>query len=345
MWKPLTIISGVILGAAGGFNYVKIRPQFLAEAEHRKNANDSREVVRNGLKAAEQRKEEAEKQQKDIDSTIMTREAEKVKAAEALATAKKMLEEKLKEQETVQLALDEQKKKIKDYGEVDVMAAELKSLQEKSANLAKEAESTKATTAATVAHKAQTDKDIAALQQRQLFQQTGIMDGAFTTSVAAVNPDFGFVMLPAGNNRNVVRKAKLEVKRGDAVIGKLVVTNVNPSRAIAEIVPGSVASGDSILPGDKVVVDAASRPESLQKAKDSSTAKPAAEGEKKEEAPAAADPFAAPAAADPFASPAAGTDPTAAAPATDAPAADAAPAAEGTTPAAEGTAPAPEMSN
>lgn len=338
MWKPLTIISGVILGAAGGFNYVKIRPQFLAEAEHRKNANDSREVVRNGLKAAEQRKEEAEKQQKDIESTIVTREAEKVKAAEALAAAKKMLEEKVKEQEAVQLALDEQKKKIKDYGEVEVMAAELKSLQEKAANLAKQAEDTKAATAATVAHKAQTDKDIAALQQRQLFQQTGIMDGAFTTSVAAVNPDFGFVMLPAGNNRNVVRKAKLEVKRGDAVIGKLVVTNVNPSRAIAEIVPGSVASGDSILPGDKVVVDAASRPESLQKAKESSTAKPAADGEKKEDAPAAETP-----AADPFAAPAAGTDPTA--PAAETPAADAAPAVEGTTPAAEGTAPAAEMNN
>ena len=157
------------------------------------------------------------------------------------------------------------------------------------------------------------------------------MDASFTARVSAVNPDYGFVVIGAGNQSRVVKQAKLDVKRGDNVVGTVVVTHIDAARSIAEIVPGTVAAGDNILPGDTVVVNFASQPRAGG-APAGASAKPAskaggAAAPAAGEAPAANDPFAAPAAAaeEPAAAPAAEGAPAveAAAPADAAPAADA----------------------
>jgi hypothetical protein len=138
-----------------------------------------------------------------------------------------------------------------------------------------------------------------------------------------VNQDWGFVTIGAGNGSSVVRQAKLDVVRGNSIVGKVIVTNVSSGSSAAEIVPGSIAPGDSILPGDQVKTGAASMPSNTRLAPAPAPAAPKAD---EAATPAAPAPAAAPA-ADPFAppadAPAATTpDPAAEAPALETPAAE-----------------------
>ena len=47
--------------------------------------------------------------------------------------------------------------------------------------------------------------------------------------------------------------AQMIVKRGDQMVAKIKITSVEPSTAIADVVPGSLARGARVMPGDRVV--------------------------------------------------------------------------------------------
>jgi hypothetical protein len=81
--------------------------------------------------------------------------------------------------------------------------------------------------------------------------------------VAAVNPDLGFVVLSHGNSSNVTKGAKFDVYRGNKGVARLVVTHLEQNRSIAEVIPGTVAAGDAVQPGDLAVVSSSSTPTAL----------------------------------------------------------------------------------
>ncbi len=74
--------------------------------------------------------------------------------------------------------------------------------------------------------------------------------------VLAVNQAWNFVVLNLGDKNGVVSNAEMLVKRGNQLIGKVRVTSVEPSTAIADIVSNSVPRGLSIQPGDNVIYQA-----------------------------------------------------------------------------------------
>jgi hypothetical protein len=150
---------------------------------------------------------------------------------------------------------------------------------------------------------------VAQLKLRDIYQRTGTVVEGFTSFVSAVNPELGFVVLAHGNASNVTKGAKFDVVRGGAAIAKITVTRIEQSRAYAEIVPGTLAAGESILPGDRAVVNAGSTPRALAATVNKANAKPAAKKPGAPGAPAAKpDPAATP---DPFASPDGATPPAA----------------------------------
>ncbi|HUF63144.1 MAG TPA: hypothetical protein VMN36_13790 [Verrucomicrobiales bacterium] len=75
----------------------------------------------------------------------------------------------------------------------------------------------------------------------------------FFGRIQDVYPQWGFVVLDSGGAGGVVLGAELSVVRGGEQIATLRVTNVERGRSVADIVPGSLAEGQTLAPGDRVV--------------------------------------------------------------------------------------------
>ncbi len=73
--------------------------------------------------------------------------------------------------------------------------------------------------------------------------------------VVAVNSDWGFVVVDAGQSRGISEATKLLVIRGSQTVGKLSIVAVQGERTVANIIPDTLAAGMSIAPGDRVILE------------------------------------------------------------------------------------------
>lgn len=87
-------------------------------------------------------------------------------------------------------------------------------------------------------------------ERRKAFDRNSL-----TATVAAVNNDWGFVVISSGEDKGITEDTKLIVTRGTQPIGKLKIVSVEGNRTIANIIPESLRSGLSIAPGDSVILE------------------------------------------------------------------------------------------
>jgi predicted nuclease with TOPRIM domain len=73
--------------------------------------------------------------------------------------------------------------------------------------------------------------------------------------IIAINRDMGFVIINAGAEHGVAPEASLLVTRGNNRIGRLRIVSVEPQVTVADIMPGSVMPGASLMVRDKVIFD------------------------------------------------------------------------------------------
>ncbi|MHA3770644.1 hypothetical protein ACXR0O_03790 [Verrucomicrobiota bacterium sgz303538] len=96
-------------------------------------------------------------------------------------------------------------------------------------------------------------------QRAQVAQSTikryelGVARQGLTGRVLAVNQGWNFVVLDVGDRQGAAVNAPLLVLRGGQPIARLKVTSVEPSTSIADVIPGSIARGATVQPGDSVV--------------------------------------------------------------------------------------------
>jgi archaellum component FlaC len=76
-----------------------------------------------------------------------------------------------------------------------------------------------------------------------------------TGTILAYNPGWNFVVLSIGDKQSLKAGKELVVTRGGQMVGKVRVTSVEPSTSIADVLPSTVAKGDSVQPGDRVVYE------------------------------------------------------------------------------------------
>jgi len=77
----------------------------------------------------------------------------------------------------------------------------------------------------------------------------------FEASVAAVNNDWGFLIIGAGENSGLTGQSKLLVKRAGRLVGKVAISSLEANQAVAEVVPGSLGKGVVIQAGDRVILE------------------------------------------------------------------------------------------
>ena len=80
----------------------------------------------------------------------------------------------------------------------------------------------------------------------------GKVPETFSASISQVRPEWGFVVIGAGHRQRVAEGAVLAVRRGGAEVAQVKVTEVFQDRAIADVLPSSVADGVTVRAGDRV---------------------------------------------------------------------------------------------
>ncbi len=74
-----------------------------------------------------------------------------------------------------------------------------------------------------------------------------------TGRIQAVNPGWNFVVINVGDRQGATVNSQLVVVRNGQNIGRVKITSVEPSSSIADVIPGSMAKGQRVQPGDEVV--------------------------------------------------------------------------------------------
>lgn len=324
MWKGLSIFSGILLFATAVVNYL-VMSQMQNEIKNKddayKNAQDSKSYVTQATENLNDNKKEL------LADTELARQMNRdlIEAKGKKEAAVKKLEADTKVLTDTKAKKTELDAKLASLGGLEAIVAELNRLGAKKTENDAQIQQKEAAQALALQKKQQTESSIAALKKKDLMQKTGLMNDTFTGSITNIDSQWGFIMINKGNSSNVVKNAKLDVKRGSDVVATLVVTNVQPNASICDVVPGTLAAGQQLQAGDRVVVNqASSESKNIATPVEGAPATPSAPGAPAAPAAPAKDPFApaaAPAAPDPFApapaapAPAAAPGPEAAAPA------------------------------
>jgi len=93
------------------------------------------------------------------------------------------------------------------------------------------------------------------LQLKQRVAQ--IRSASKLTSIIEVFPDNGFVVIGAGETKNVSVGQRFRVRRGEKVVGQVEISSVDRENAVADPVPGTLVRDDGdaswLLVGDDII--------------------------------------------------------------------------------------------
>ena len=86
--------------------------------------------------------------------------------------------------------------------------------------------------------------------RKKLFDRNSM-----TATVVAVNADWGFVVIDAGENKGITVDTKLLVTRGQESLGRLNIIGVDGNKTVANIDQKSIRPGFTVAPGDRVILE------------------------------------------------------------------------------------------
>lgn len=338
VWKILSILAAGCLGASCYFAWVN-QQDLMAEREREAFAKANQKAAQERTKAAGEALATKKTALENVQKDLATAKDETVKYA-AQVQEKEVSHGVIKGNlQQIQDQVTALQKQIDDAGNIEQLIAQIDKLKKNQAD----AEAAVANQTQRLSSAQETYTNLVAqtvkLRETEAQGRRGIVAPEFTARISQYFPEWDVAILNKGNTGGVFANADLEVKRGKNVIAKLKVKNVEQFGSVAEVIPGSLASGQAIQAGDTVVAAATQSAAAEKAAPPADGAAPAAGGAAPGAAPAASDPFGTPAAPAPVAP--AMSDPFGAAPAP-APAAPA-PAADpfGAAPAPAPAAPAP----
>ena len=277
MWKGLAIFSGILLLGAAGVNYMTVAQmstELKLRNEAEKNASDSEDHLKKGGDYREDNKK-----------ALATATARAQQMNRDLVDAKAKTETIIKKLTADTAALDEVKKNkdaldktLADLGGLKVIVAELEDLGAKKTDNTATIANQEAVVSLAHQKEAQTNAVIAAFKKKELMQSSGLMNDSFSGAISGIDPQWGFIMINKGNASNVVKGAKLDVKRGPEKIATIIVTNVQPTSSICDLVNGTLATGMALQPGDRLVVNDGSSEKNLATPAAPAPGEPAADG-------------------------------------------------------------------
>lgn len=87
-------------------------------------------------------------------------------------------------------------------------------------------------------------------ERKKMFQRNSL-----TSTIIAVNNDWGFVIIDSGRNQGITSDTRLLITRGNQTVCKLSIVSVENNKTVANIIQKSVRNGIAVAPGDKVILE------------------------------------------------------------------------------------------
>ena len=100
------------------------------------------------------------------------------------------------------------------------------------------------------------ETQVATLRGKEEARQKVHVRQGLQGTILAVNQSWNFVVLSLGDRQGLVPNAELLIQRGGKYLGKVRVTSVESSTAIADILQRTVPRGLTVMPGDNVIYQA-----------------------------------------------------------------------------------------
>lgn len=252
MWKVLLVISSVVLagGAYLSYSNMGMVKEKKDEVAAQKATLEQREAsleeattqiaaLKQSIQTLDDEAESLNTEKIDLDAKVVESQSN-LKALEAnLASAKESLESARELAGNIQKVQALQKEMIQIRTQIE--EAEIEATQLEGAVVAAQVEADRL------------QKVAAELQALRQDQEAGIIRGDFQSQIKKAYNQWGFVIVDGGNDQGVVDNAQLNVYRRGMPICKLLVTSVEPTETVADIIPGSLAAGQTVQIGDTVV--------------------------------------------------------------------------------------------
>jgi pyridoxal biosynthesis lyase PdxS len=137
----------------------------------------------------------------------------------------------------------------------ETLQEDLNRIKQGIAELKAKSESKQTEVDAEVSKVAAVQRAVDNLARKKEDRQKAFERNSMSFSVVAVNSDWGFVVVNAGEPEGISESTKLIVTRGTQTIGKISILSVSGGRTIANILTDTLTPGYSIEPGDKVILE------------------------------------------------------------------------------------------
>jgi hypothetical protein len=183
---------------------------------------------------------------------------EAANAKEALAKVEAAAKENADKVADIQAQFAALKEKIGDI-KLEEIGPKIKELTETRTRLETELAEAKQVGEGLKKQKDEIEATVAAKDRTIAEYKQGFVKNALTGRVLAFNPGWNFVVMNLGDKQGIKVGAQMVVTRAGAMVGKVKVTSVEPSQSIGDVLPGTVARGETVQPGDTVVFEGSRR--------------------------------------------------------------------------------------
>lgn len=257
MTKILFILSALVMAVASVFAWQNGRKL----AEIRNTASDIHRQIKNELKDIAALDSDFGKVKGDVAAvqTNLDTENEKLKGfklkVSQLDVENKNVEADYKAKDTKMAELNAKLAKLPAGFNPKTIAEDLNKIRQEIVELQTAAEAKKGeveaeNTKLTTAQKGLEEIVAKVEARKQAFERNGM-----EASIVAVNADWGFVVVNAGEKEGITPSTKLLVIRGTQTVGKLSILSVNGNRTVANVLTDTLAVGMSPAPGDRVILE------------------------------------------------------------------------------------------
>lgn len=257
MTKVLLILSAVVMAVACFFAYNNGQ-QFTAVRKaaievNRKVEAERLKVLEVGGKITAVNGDIA-RVQVEVDTESEKKKAQQLRIAQAEAESKRVAEGlKVKQDKLAELRvkLDKLPKGVK----IETLVEDINSIKKNIAELGSQAEAKKKEVEAEEVKVVEARKALEDIVRKIEERKKSFDRNSLAAHIVAVNTDWGFVVVDAGQTKGITEATKLLVTRGTQVIGKLSIVSVQGNRTVANILPETITKGMSISPGDGVILE------------------------------------------------------------------------------------------
>ncbi|MCB1226009.1 MAG: hypothetical protein KDK99_09395 [Verrucomicrobiales bacterium] len=263
VWKILSGISAACLAGSAYFaweNQNQLKTEKMRRTWAEQNLAELETKNKEAADTKDRKTTQVAQLEKDRDAAkedVVEATAEAQQKEQELALAKSTLDQLSQQVATLN-------KKIEDAGDIKKLLAQVETLKADQtaaegelANKDQQLASANSRVEALLTRKSNLEDTIERMTR-------GVVDPEFQARVSGVFPEWGFVVLNKGNSQGAFANALLEVKRGNDVVAKLRIKNVEPSISVADVVEGSLTEGEVVRTGDLVVADAAAATAELE---------------------------------------------------------------------------------